>query len=89
MKVIKIYPTNEEGHVIEIGQATWDSDETSVRNRYPTSNGGFSPRSSSELPIRDLRGIIETVAKEDRLEPKDIAAMISALSASLERKLST
>jgi len=87
MKVAKIFPTNEEGHVIEIGQATWDEGETSVRNRYPTSNGGFSPRSSSELPIRDLQGIVESVAHEDMFEDKAIAAMILSLSASLNRKL--
>lgn len=87
MKVAKIYPTNEQGHVIEIGRATWDDDETSVRNRYPTSNGGFSPRSSSELPVRDLDTLLGAVAAEDLIKPEALAGMISALSASLHRQL--
>ena len=86
MRVIRRYPTNQQGRVFEFGEATWNPRQMSVRNRYPTRNGGFSPRSSSELPIGDLRRIIEAVAQEDILEPEDIAAMISALSDSLGRR---
>ena len=91
MNVTKVFPTQDEGHVIEIGHPTWDEDgeKFSVRNRYPTRNGGFSPRSSSEIPIGDLRQIIGVVANEDLLDVAEIAAMVSALSASLTRKLPT
>ena len=40
-------------HTIEIGWSTWDSDQVSLRNRYDK-NGKFSPRGSSEIPLRDL-----------------------------------
>jgi hypothetical protein len=45
-------------HKIEFGAATWDKNSVSVRNRYPTSTGGFSPRSSSEIPIEDVKIIV-------------------------------
>jgi len=46
------------GHSIEFGKATWDESSVSIRNRYPTSTGGFSPRSSSEIPIEDVKTIV-------------------------------
>jgi len=46
------------GHSIEFGRATWDERSVSIRNRYPTSTGGFSPRSSSEIPIEDVKIIV-------------------------------
>ena len=52
MKVVfkeRLSPT----HSIEIGWSTWNSDEVSLRNRYEK-NGRFSPRASSEIPLRDL-----------------------------------
>lgn len=88
MKVTKSKPNPKyPGHTIEIGKATWDDQETSVRNRYPTKTGGFSPRSSSEIPLRDVKEIVVVVADEDLLDPKEIAEMISALSDSLSRKV--
>lgn len=78
-----------EGHKIEIEKATWDKTKTqiSIRNRYPTSTGGFSPRSSSELPLGDIKEITAVVAAEDLIAPKDLAEMIAALVASLSRQI--
>lgn len=55
------------GHRIEFGKATWDEDSVSIRNRYPTSTGGFSPRSSSEIPIEDVKIIVEQSVKNGYL----------------------
>lgn len=74
------------GHSVEIGAATWNKNETSVRNRYVTANGGFSPRSSSEIPVGDLTRIIEWVAEHDELSVRDCAAIINALAASVQRQ---
>ena len=74
------------GHRIEIGDATWNETQTSVRNRYPTANGGFSPRSSSELPLEDIEIIVTTVAQKDLLDISACARIIEALSASLVRR---
>ena len=78
-----------DGHLIEIGIPTWDETktQTTVRNRYPTVTGGFSPRSSSELPLGDIKDITTVVAEADLLKPKDLAEMIAALSASLGRQV--
>ena len=75
------------GHSIEIGTPTWDEsgDQTSIRSRYPTSTGGFSPRSSSELPLDDVRHIAVAAAEEDLLSQTEIAEMMIALSNSLLR----
>ncbi|RYX83148.1 hypothetical protein EON73_03980 [bacterium] len=51
------------GHKIEFGKATWDVRATSLRNRYPTATGGFSPRSSSEIPIEDVKIILKESVK--------------------------
>ena len=66
-----------DGHLIEIGKATWDDTQTSVRNRYPTKTGGFSPRSSSEIPLGDIPEIVTVVAEEDLLSLKELAKSIS------------
>lgn len=74
------------GHSIEIGKATWDNTEVSIRNRYPTSTGGFSPRSSSELPIDDVGELVTVVADEDLYPPKRLAELIKILAESIERQ---
>jgi len=89
MQVTNSFPIDDNGHIIETGNSTWDSNEISIRNRYPTRNGGFSPRSSSEIPIRDLRFLIRVAADQDLLSPIEIAAMMASLSASLSRRLET
>ena len=74
------------GHLIEIGGATWDEDTTSIRNRYPTSTGGFSPRSSSEIPIDDMEALVIAVGERDLLEVATCARIIEILSASISRR---
>ena len=74
------------GHLIEIGGATWDKNATSVRNRYPTSTGGFSPRSSSEIPLDDIESLAIAVGERDLLEVSTCARIISTLAASIARR---
>lgn len=74
----------DEGHTIEIGAATWNSNDRSVRNRYQTSTGGFSPHSSSEIPMSDLADIIVFVANHEELSVSECAKMIIALAASIQ-----
>lgn len=73
------------GHLIEIGAATWDENTTSVRNRYPTSTGGFNPRSSSEIPLDDIEYLVVAVGERDLLDVPTCARIISILSASVAR----
>jgi len=60
------------GHKIEFGRATWDDKAISIRNRYPTSTGGFSPRSSSEIPIEDIKIMTTESIKNGYLNQADI-----------------
>ena len=73
------------GHSIEIGDATWDNAQKSVRNRYPTANGGFAPRSSSEIPLSDLGAIVGAVAARDLLDIDTLTRLIRILTASRDR----
>ena len=74
------------GHVIEIGQSTWDESITSVRNLYQNSNGN-SP-GSGEIPIDDLGSILKAVAECDLLDVADTVQLIEILAASLSRRTS-
>lgn len=88
MIVLKTYPTNDPAHTIEVGHPSWDPSQTqySVRSRYPNAAGGFNQK-SPEVPLGDLRPMMEAAANEDILKPKEISAIIEALSRSLTRQL--
>ena len=75
-----------DGHTIEFGRATWDEERPSVRNRYETSTGGFSPHSSSEIPLGDVKLIVEETAKQGLFSPEDARRMIVALTDALVAK---
>lgn len=77
-----------EGHSIEIGQSTWNESAISVRDRYVTRNGGFSPRSSSEIPLEDVEHIVHFLAEGNHLSSQVCARLIQVLSTSIERQLS-
>lgn len=72
---------------IEVGQASWDPAETSVRRRVDGDTGRFSPHSSSELPLGDLQPLMEVVAENDLIDPAACAAIIEALAASVRRRV--
>lgn len=65
------------GHKIEIGSSSWDDSKKSIRNRYPTSTGGFSPHSSSELPVEDISIITLEAIKNDLLSKKELKEIIT------------
>lgn len=73
-------------HTIEIGGATWDEDERSVRDRWDLPDGRFSPRCSSEIPMESLVPIMEFVAKHNELSVAQCADIIAALAASISRR---
>jgi hypothetical protein len=74
------------GHVIEIGEATWDPSHHSIRNRYPTATGGFRPHSSSEVPMCDLAPMVTFAAQHDQLSASECAEIIMELAASIKRQ---
>lgn len=75
------------GHLVESGRATWDESQTSIRNRYPTKNGGFNPRNSSEIPLDDISELIVFAAEQDLLSAKELSEVLCATSSSLSRKI--
>jgi len=75
------------GHLIEVGASTWDEKQMSIRNRYSTVNGGFSPRSPSEIPLDDISELMVVAADEDLICAEELARIMCAVSASLKRKL--
>ena len=76
----------DQGHSIEFGYSTWDDNAMSVRDRYLTSSGGFSPHSSSEIPLGAIPDIIIETAKRDLLDVQTTARIIEALAASISRR---
>lgn len=76
-----------ENHLIEFGEATWDNQQPSVRNRYPTSTGGFSPRSSSELPIGDVCPIVVETLRRDLLSTEETMLILQGAVDSVRRRL--
>jgi len=75
-----------DGHLLEAGNATWDEMQISVRNRYPTRNGGFNPHSSSEIPLEDVAEIAVFSCDQDLLEQKQLVRILYAVSLALRRK---
>ncbi len=76
----------DERHSIEFGYSTWDETSMSVRDRWATSTGGFSPRSSSEIPLGSIPDIMIETAKHDLLDVQTTARIIEALAASIARR---
>jgi hypothetical protein len=75
------------GHLIELGEATWDPENArSVRDRWPTTTGGFSPRSSSEVPTPSLVPMLTFAAQHDELSAAECAEIIIALADSIRRQ---
>ena len=75
------------GHLIELGESTWDPQNArSVRDRWPTSTGGFSPRSSSEVPMESLVPMLTFAAQHEELSAAECAEIIIALADSIKRQ---
>jgi hypothetical protein len=75
------------GHLIEIGESTWDpQEERSIRDRWPTREGGFSPHSSSEVPMSSLIPMVGFAAENNELSAAQCAEMITYLAASIRRQ---
>ena len=75
-----------DGHLIEIGESTWNPRARSIRDRWPTSTGGFSPRSSSEVPMSSLLPMLTFAAQHDELSTAECAEIIEHLAASIRRR---
>ena len=86
MNVQKRTPPLAAGNTIEIGESTWNPTHRSIRDRWPTSTGGFSPRSSSEVPMDSLVPMLTFAAQHDELCAAECATIIAALAESIKRQ---
>lgn len=87
MKVQHVIQMSHPQHTIEVGDSSYDNgSERTIRNRWDTPSGGFSPHASSEIPVSDVEHIIEAGARYDELEVKACLRMIAALTASVLRR---
>ncbi|WP_263820012.1 hypothetical protein [Salinibacter sp.] len=73
-------------HSIEWGKASWDDKEKSIRNRYDTESGRFTPHNASEIPFGDLERLVVESAKRDHISSQMAARMIEELAASISRQ---
>jgi hypothetical protein len=78
--------TISPGYTIEIGESSWDPADRSIRNRKTTAGGGFSPRSSSEVPSYDMANMVSAGADYDEFDDADAWTMINKLVAMLQRR---
>ncbi len=76
----------EDGHSIEFGVSTWHKGSKSIRNRYVTQSGGFSPHSSSEMPIGDVFYLAIETARRDYLSPDEALELLQVVLDSLKRQ---
>jgi len=77
----------DEMHTIEFGNSTWNPEEMSVRNRFSTNRGNFSPHSSSEISFGDLELIMVEIARRDFLPINCTARIIQVLADSISRRV--
>jgi len=70
-----------DDHSIEWGNATWDENDTSIRNRYDNAKGGkFNYAGSGEIPWADFITMIHESIRRNHFsddELKEIEKLIS------------
>ena len=73
------------GHSIEWGQATWNSNDFSVRNRYDNSESGrFNKFGSSEIPWTDFNLMINQSLVKGKFSKSELADILTSIATSLQ-----
>jgi hypothetical protein len=67
-------------HSIEWGEATWDSNDFSVRNRYNTDTGKFNQAGSSELPRHDFLLMIKESIGRNKFSNTELSKILTEIS---------
>ena len=71
-------------HSIEWGDATWDSNEKSIRNRYNTSEGKFNKAGSGEIPWEDFKLMISESIQRGHFSNKELSDILKDISEKLK-----
>ncbi len=68
---------NTASHSIEWGEATWDSTEFSIRNRYDNiTTGRFNKAGSGEIPWEDFKLMIKQSILKKQLSNSEMAEIL-------------
>lgn len=71
-------------HSIEWGDATWDGNDKSIRNRYDTSSGRFNKAGSGEIPWEDFKSMISESIKRGQLTNSEMSNILTDISDKLK-----
>lgn len=67
-------------HSIEWGEATWDQQAFSIRNRYNLPNGKYNKAGSGEIPWNDFKTMITESIKKDIFTNSELAEILKSIS---------
>ena len=78
--------TTSSIHSIEWGEATWDSSDVSIRNRYDNASGSkFNYAGSAEIPWEDFNNMILESIRRDQLDNIELGKIMDEISTKLKK----
>lgn len=83
MNVKEKTPVNNN-HSIEWGEATWNSNDKSIRNRYDTNSGKFNKAGSGEIPWDDFKLMISESIKRGQFTNSELSTILDDISGKLK-----
>lgn len=86
---VEISDRIDNEHKIEIGKATWNCNENSIRRTKQNTNGIFSPHGSSEIPINghiDISCLMVECLKYNLISNANMRLVFKKLISSFVRK---
>lgn len=76
---VEISEKISDNHFIEWGQATWDEDDFSIRNRKNRDDGGFNQSASSEIPWYDFIQMIHLSIEKEQFSKNELKEIINKI----------
>lgn len=74
-----------DAHSIEWGNATWNNNEKSIRNRYDNiQTNKFNKSGSSEIPWNDFKEMIQESIKQDEFNNSELSEILNQISNKLK-----
>lgn len=74
----------KNNHSIEWGEATWNSNDKSIRNRYDTKSGKFNKAGSGEIPWEDFKTMISESIKRGQFTNSELSGILNSISDKLK-----
>ena len=70
----------DASHSIEWGDATWNNEDFSIRNRFQTEGGKFNKAGSSEIPWDDFKKMIKESIKRNHFSNAELSDFMSDIA---------